>query len=158
MFTDHLHQLQHQHQALIRLVEAHPAKALHWNVEPGKWSVHEHIAHLARYQEIFQDRMKRLLREDEPHLGRYRAEDDPQFEMWRIKPIEQILQGLLVKRTELLRDLQTLSTPAWSKRGAHPKFGLLTLSEWLHFFLLHENHHIYTVFRILKEFRRIYGV
>ena len=43
----------------------------------GKWSAHEHLAHLGRYHEVFFDRLDRILAEDRPQLGRYRTEDDP---------------------------------------------------------------------------------
>ena len=47
---------------------------------PEKWSAHENLAHLARYQRMFlDDRVRRILTEERPELGRYRSEDDPEW-------------------------------------------------------------------------------
>ena len=35
--------------------------------------------------------------------------------------------------------------------GHHPKYGALTLVEWTEFFLLHEAHHLFTLFKLLNE-------
>jgi len=48
----------------------------------GKWSAHEQLAHLARYHQIFLQRIDRILTEDVPEFSRYRAEDDPDWPAW----------------------------------------------------------------------------
>jgi hypothetical protein len=35
--------------------------------------------------------------------------------------------------------------------GTHPKFGVLTIPGWTEFFLLHEAHHLFTIFRLAKS-------
>jgi len=42
----------------------------------GEWAARENLAHLARYHEVFINRIRGILTEDAPHLGRYRAEED----------------------------------------------------------------------------------
>jgi len=34
--------------------------------------------------------------------------------------------------------------------GSHPKFGVMTIPGWTEFFLLHEAHHLFTIFRLAK--------
>ena len=35
--------------------------------------------------------------------------------------------------------------------GVHPKFGRLTVLDWTEFFLLHEAHHLFTIFRLAHD-------
>jgi hypothetical protein len=35
-------------------------------------------------------------------------------------------------------------------KGTHPKYGTLMITEWTEFFLLHEAHHLFTLFRLSK--------
>ncbi|MGH7237346.1 MAG: DinB family protein, partial [Candidatus Saccharimonadales bacterium] len=41
-------------------------------------------------------------------------------------------------------------TPAdkLERMGIHPKYGKLTVLDWTEFFLLHEAHHLYTIFQL----------
>ena len=37
------------------------------------------------------------------------------------------------------------------KTGVHKKYGVLTITEWTEFFLLHEAHHIFTIFQLRHD-------
>ncbi len=58
----------------------------------GKWSAHENLAHLGRYHEVFLERLHRMLSEDRPQLGWYRAEDDPEAANWMALPTDEVLR------------------------------------------------------------------
>jgi len=51
-----------------------------WRPASGDWSARENLAHLARHGTVFLERLDRILNEDTPKLGRYRAEDDPEWQ------------------------------------------------------------------------------
>ena len=111
---------------------------------PEKWSAHENLAHLARYQRMFlDDRVRRILTEERPDLVRYRAEDDPEWPRWRGMTLEQTLTELPVGRSALMGRLVSCSDGELARIGVHPAFGAMTLSEWVEFFLIHEAHHLY---------------
>ena len=44
--------------------------------------------------------------------------------------------------------LKSLEDDQLARTGRHPVLGKLTLSEWIEFFLLHEAHHIMTIFQL----------
>ncbi len=111
----------------------------------GQWSARENLAHLARYHAVFLDRIRRILDEDSPNLGRYRAEEDPAWEEWRGLPLEEILARLKVLRGKIVSLVRGLSEEETNRAGVHPLLGEMTLSRWLEFFLLHEAHHLYVV-------------
>src|SRR5260370_970324 len=48
----------------------------------GKWNIHENIAHLARYQLVFIERIHKILTIEEPEFGAYKAEEDKEFEFY----------------------------------------------------------------------------
>ena len=86
---------------------------------PGTWSARENLAHLARYQEVFLSRMRRLQTEDNPLLPRYRAEDDPEWPWWIQREAQEILQVLRTQRTTLVQEVQPLTlNPAVSRSRA----------------------------------------
>lgn len=140
----------------FRLLEAQ-AQSREWtDVRPaaGGWSAREHVAHLARHAVVFKDRLARILREVNPAVGRYRAEDDPEWPAWGALPWEVVLERWRAARGELTSFVAALSPRDLARTGLHPTFGELTLPEWLEFFLLHEAHHLYTALVRLGEARR----
>jgi hypothetical protein len=46
--------------------------------------------------------------------------------------------------------LLSLSEEDFERTGVHPKFGEMTLSQWLEFFLVHEAHHLYVVLQLVR--------
>jgi uncharacterized damage-inducible protein DinB len=111
----------------------------------GKWSARENLAHLARYQSVFLERIERILEEEIPDLGRYRAEGDPAWPEWSALPLEQILERLKTLRARIVQVASGLTDEQAARRGLHPVLGPMPLARWIEFFLLHEAHHLYIV-------------
>lgn len=116
----------------------------------GKWSAHEQLAHLARYHQIFLQRIDRILSEQAPEFPRYRAEDDPEWPEWKGLPTPQLLVRISSMRAKLMARLRSLSEEDFARTGIHPKFGAMSLSLWLEFFLVHEAHHLYVVLQLVR--------
>lgn len=117
----------------------------------GKWSAHEHLAHLARYHEVFMERLERVLAEDSPVLGRYRAEEDLNWPEWPSKSPNEVMEQLALLRGRLVRFVEELDDDQLSRRGIHPLMGSMTVRLWLLFFLFHEGHHLYTIMKVLPR-------
>jgi uncharacterized damage-inducible protein DinB len=118
---------------------------------PDKWSAHEQLAHLARYHQIFLQRIDRILSEQAPEFPRYRAEDDPEWPAWSGLPAAQLLVRLSSMRAKLMARLRSLSDEDFERSGVHPRFGRMSLSLWLEFFLVHEAHHLYMVLQLVRK-------
>lgn len=112
---------------------------------PEKWSARENLAHLARHHAVFLERIGRILAEETPDLGRYRAEDDPEWPDWQALPLEEILARVKELRRRILDTALGLTPEQAARRGLHPLLGAMPLSRWFEFFLLHEAHHLYVV-------------
>jgi hypothetical protein len=127
-----------------------PVESLSAIVVPGKWSAHEQLAHLARYHQIFLQRIDRILTEQAPEFPRYRAEDDPEWPAWASLPTPQLLVRISSMRAKLMARLRSLSEEDFDRTGVHPRFGAMSLALWLEFFLVHEAHHLYVVLQLVR--------
>ena len=133
--------LENQHLTIVELIEKLPSKR----------NIHDNIAHLTKYQLVFIERLKKILMGNSPYFERYEAENDPDFEMFRKMNENDLLKSLNQNR-ELLNDLVVnLLEDDLIKTGVHKKFGELNIVQWLEFFVLHEAHHIFTIFQLAND-------
>ena len=144
-----LTRLQYQHQTIRELIGNQTEAQLKQTVTPGKWSAFDNIAHLACYQPVFLQRLDRIETEDTPVFERYIAEQDPSFPGYQQRSLTQLLSSIDTERAALLAKLQGLNEIALQRKGRHPRYGLLTVNQWTDFFLLHEAHHLYTIFMLI---------
>lgn len=141
--------LRNQHEAIADMLEGVEEDRLMIRPEPAQWSIHDNITHLAKYQPVFMERVNAILRLKDPVFDAYRAEYDPDFETWRSWNTRDLLGKLDSDRREIFGLITGLDDDELSRIGIHKKRGRLTLVEWTEFFILHEAHHIYTVFRLV---------
>jgi uncharacterized damage-inducible protein DinB len=146
--------LQYQHKSLLDIIDGLSDEQIRKVVYPGKWSIFENIVHLATYQHILIARLKLILESDNPVFERYTAEADPHFHDNCTKTSREIMQDLLTTRKEMAAGILSFDEPELIKTGTHPFFGKMTVLQWLDFFLLHEAHHLYTIFRLTAELRK----
>ena len=146
--------LQYQHKSLIELIDGLSDEQIRRATIPGKWSVFENIVHLTTYQHTFIDRVKKILNGTSPKFDRYTAETDPLFHDNCAKSTREIMQDLLTTRKEMSAEILNFSPEDFKKTGEHPLFGNMDLTKWLNFFLLHEAHHLFTIFKLAAGFRK----
>src|SRR5580658_9790648 len=93
--------LKTQHQAIEPILINVSDSRMLTRPQPGKWNIHDNVAHLAKYQPVFIDRVDRILLEDEPLFGRYKAEDDPEFETYRMWDMGTLIKQLIADRKKI---------------------------------------------------------
>jgi len=122
------------------------------NKEPsrGKWSIKDNIAHITLYHLKFLNRMKLIKNEKESHFDRYIADEDPEFIKLRSASVRELLNGLNENRKLLVKYINNLDDSELEKTATHQKFGKMNVVQWIEFFLLHEAHHIYTIFKLSR--------
>jgi uncharacterized damage-inducible protein DinB len=140
--------LECQHESLFDLVAGLTDEQIRRQVIPGKWSVFENIVHLATYQHESMHRVHKIMGEENPKFSRYTAESDPLFYDNCTKTTAEIRQDLVITRQELVTEIFALSPADIHRTGEHPVFGKMSMTQWLHFFLLHEAHHLFTIFKM----------
>jgi hypothetical protein len=146
--------LEYQYKSLFELIDDISDEKLRRNIIPGKWSIFENIVHLQTYQHAFLARINQIENEDKPSFNRYVAESDPLFYDNCLKPTRDIIQDLESTRKTLNAQLLNLEEKSLKRTGTHPVFGALNISQWTNFFLLHEAHHLFTIFKVVAEVKR----
>lgn len=140
-----LTRLRHQLTSLDVAFPETPAQAWEHKPTSGKWSARENLAHLARYHEVFLERVEKILREDRPTFSRYRAEDDQKWPLWSALETTALQTRIRALRDKVIDVLTNLSETQLARTGIHPALGEMNIQQWLEFFLLHEAHHLYTI-------------
>ncbi len=145
--------LQYQHKSMIELIEGLTDEQIRRPVQPGKWSIFENIVHLATYQHIFNERLRKVLDGNNPAFEKYSAESDPSFFDGLSRSSREVMQDLLSTRKEMSAELPNLPETDYLKTGTHPVYGTMNLLQWINFFLLHEAHHLFTIFKLAALLR-----
>jgi uncharacterized damage-inducible protein DinB len=116
---------------------------------PGKWSTKQIICHIADFEPVYADRMKRVIVEDRPTM----FGGNPDLFAARLaygkREIEEELQLIEVVRSQMARILQTLRPEDFQRTGNHSERGPLTLQQLLTSVTGHIPHHI----RFIEEKR-----
>jgi hypothetical protein len=149
-----LYRLHQQHKSLELLLSGFSDAQLRQQVIVGKWSIFENIVHLATYQHTFFKRIAIILQEDNRPFHRYSAESDPLFHDNLTRGTAAILLDLESKRENITAMLQGLHQEELQRVGHHPVYGKMDIQEWVEFFLLHEAHHLFTIFKLRAELRK----
>lgn len=144
-----LSRLKMQLDCLPELLGSTSAEALRRRPISEKWSAHENLAHLLRHHEVMLQRIQRMLSEDGPQLDRYSAEEDPDWPACAALSPSIVIEKLRVSRERLITTIERLTPEQMARTGIHSRMGLLPLSAWLEFFILHEAHHLYLVFLLV---------
>lgn len=117
---------------------------------PGKWSTQEVVCHLADYEPVYADRMKRVIALKDPEL----LPGDPGLYTARLaydrRDLEEELAVVEVTRKQMARVLQALTEEDFQRRGRHSRDGWLTLENLLQRVTAHIPHHV----RFIEEKRR----
>lgn len=145
--------LRNQHEAIPFIVGDLTQTALRSQPIPDKWSIHEQVAHLARYQEVFPDRIRLILHENNPVFTRYNALEDPNFPKWVALPWLELWSGLVAGRQKVQEVLFSLQPQALDRTAYHPLYGSIPIPFWVEFFLLHEAHHLFSILQLVGRIR-----
>jgi hypothetical protein len=109
---------------------------------PGKWSTLEVVCHLADFEPILADRMKRVIAFDRPQLL---AADENGFAKtlaYHDREIDDELAIIETTRRQMARILRTLPDSAGDRVGIHSERGPKTLVELLTGTTGHIAHHL----------------
>jgi uncharacterized damage-inducible protein DinB len=109
---------------------------------PGKWSALEVVCHIADYEPIYADRMKRVIALNNPEL----LKGDPGLFAARLaydqREVDEELALIELTRKQMARILRALEPEDFQRKGAHSRDGSLTLEELLQRITGHIPHHV----------------
>ncbi|QDU38842.1 Putative metal-dependent hydrolase YfiT [Maioricimonas rarisocia] len=116
----------------------------------GKWSTRQVVCHIADFEPVYADRMKRVVCEENPPL---RGGDPDQFAAalaYDARDIEEELVLIEAVRNHTARILRTLPESDFERTGTHSVDGALSLETLLRRITGHIPHHI----RFIQEKRQ----
>jgi uncharacterized damage-inducible protein DinB len=120
----------------------------------GKWSTLELVAHIADFEPVYLDRMKRIIAQEEPTM----FGGDPDLFASKLayqdRDLQEELAVIEACRAHMTRILRTLPAEAFQRRGIHSDNGPMTLEKVLGNIANHIPHHI----PFVLEKRRALGV
>ncbi|HEX4875793.1 MAG TPA: DinB family protein [Chitinophagaceae bacterium] len=145
--------LHYQHKVLMEIIDGLSDDQIRRQLYAGKWSIFETIVHLQTFQHKFNNRVKQILENNNPVFEKYTAEADPFFQDNCHKSTREVMQDLIGVRKEMAAKILSLPEKEFDKTGTHTKYGKMSLHQWLNFFLLHEGHHLFTIFKMAAELK-----
>jgi len=150
IYTSIKDRLNSQHLAIKELIKNLDEEFINRRPETGKWSIQENLVHIVSYHKVFLMRVNKIINSDNPYFDRYKSDGDADF-----KKLQKLISGELFTHLEEERKKITdfifkLNKSELQKPGTHQKFGVMNVVEWIEFFLLHEAHHIYTIFKLSR--------
>ena len=121
---------------------------------PGKWSTLEVVCHLADFEIVCADRMKRIIAEEEPAM----INGDPDLFAARLayhgRDLEEELSLVELVRRQVARILGSLAEGDFQRHGIHSEYGPLTLETVLMRITNHIPHHV----RFIEEKRKALNI
>ena len=148
-----LARLKHQQETLHELIKGLTEEQLKQRVNPDKWSPFENIVHLTAYQPIFFQRLQLIEQKDNPLFERYSADNDPVFHEYKLRSLKELLEDYSTQRFLINNHIMHVSETILRREGSHPLYGRFSISQWADFFLLHEAHHLFTIFMLTAALR-----
>ncbi|MBL8819314.1 MAG: DinB family protein [Planctomyces sp.] len=109
---------------------------------PGKWSIRQVVCHLADFEPIYADRMKRVLVEDNPTLFGGDPDVFAAGLRYSKRCVREELELIRVVRSQMVRILKDMDVEDFQRTGVHSEAGPLTLETLLERITGHIPHHV----------------
>ena len=109
---------------------------------PGKWSLQQVICHLADFEPIYADRMKRVLVEDNPTLFGGDPDVFAAGLQYEHRSVLEELELIACVRKQMARILRQSDVEDFQRTGVHSEAGPLTLETLLERITNHIPHHL----------------
>ena len=119
--------------------------------QPEKWSLHEHACHLGVAQELFEQRLERMLAEDCPMLRPYLPHEDDDPNRLLAMDLDSTLRQFEAGRERLVERLHQLTGTAWQRRARHPEYARYDVYIMFRHLALHDMLHLYRMEELLLE-------
>ena len=138
-----------QHLALDEMITPVSQEQLQTEVRPGKWTAFENAAHLAAFHDVYKKRIERMLDEQAPAFEPYVWQQDAVFTNFKSMSKEALLERYIDDRNALLALVDGISEEDLQRTGVHGVYGQFSIVQWLEMFVLHEAHHLFTIFQLI---------
>ncbi|HTB91734.1 MAG TPA: DinB family protein [Candidatus Sulfotelmatobacter sp.] len=116
-----------------------PADILDWKPAAERWSITEVLAHLLMIEQLYGDRARRIVVDNNPTLGKYFEPDEAHLGR---KSTNQYLQEFVALRKANYFFWRGIPSSASSRTAVHPEMGAITLLQLLNELANHDLGHL----------------
>ncbi len=109
---------------------------------PGKWSSKQVICHIADFEPVYVDRMKRVIAEDQPTLLAGSPDEFVARLAYDQRDLDEEFALIEVVRSQMARILRSLSPEDFQRTGIHSVRGPVALENLLNQITDHIPHHV----------------
>jgi hypothetical protein len=113
---------------------------------PGKWSIHEITMHLAEVQDIFMERVARMLTDSKPDITPFHPDEARNNGLYLEHNFSRRVKDFAQQRTALVSLLETLRNEQWLLEGRHPEIPLYSVEKCMEGLMRHEESHLYQMY------------
>ena len=138
--------------SLLRgLVDEMPPALRKRRCRPEKWSLHEHACHLSVAQDLFEQRLDRMLAEDHPLLQPYQPHEDDDPGRLLAMDLPSTLDRFEADRARLVARLRLLTPGQWQRSARHSEYSRYTVWIMFRHLALHDMLHMYRMEELLLD-------
>ena len=121
------------------------------NPEPGKWSIHQIVAHLADCELVFQTRARMIMFQNNPTLVSF--DQDPWVLGWmrENEPWDETFERFRVLRRSIVRLFLNCEAHDLSRYGTHTERGVQTINDYVELLAGHDINHLQQIERVRSQ-------
>ena len=121
------------------------------NPEPGKWSIHQIVAHLADCELVFQTRARMIMFQNNPTLVSF--DQDPWVLGWmrENEPWPETLERFSVLRRSIVRLFLNSEPHDLTRYGTHTERGVQTINDYVELLAGHDINHLQQIERVRSQ-------
>jgi hypothetical protein len=139
---------------LDKLTRGLTPKQLHWQPEPGKWSIAEIVAHLADVEIVAGWRLRSIIGSDGITIQPFDQDVWASVFAYNKRDPKQSLEVFRVLRGNNLAMLKALPPEAWERHGMHLERGKETIAHLARMFAGHDTNHVLQIERIVSQLKK----
>jgi hypothetical protein len=121
----------------------------------GEWTAHEHVFHLLANERVFQERIARVLAEENPSFERWDSAGHMRDHYSRGTDIEALAEQFMAARTETYETFKGLSEEQWRRRFTWPDDRTCDLAWFAEKILWHALDHFATLLDLHGDFEAL---
>jgi hypothetical protein len=118
------------------------AELLHWKPAADRWSISEVLAHLAALEQVYAERVRRIMAEDSPPLAKYDLDGAKTRGEYSIGSAAENLAHFTRTRRSTLATLAGLPASAGARTAVHSELGTIALAHLLNEWANHDLGHL----------------
>lgn len=109
---------------------------------PGTWSIQQIVIHLADCEQVYADRMKRVISEENPALQGFDQNKWVEGLHYQDQSAEDAVKLIELTRKQMTGILRALPPEAFERSGTHSEYGKRTLAQLVDGASKHLEHHL----------------